>query len=117
MRPRLLHRGMTVLDAGGAVLGRVEGSFPLDGGGEADLAVVRLRRFGESMKLLPVSAARYDAGAVQLPVTAARVDDAPSYDPARGAADQAAHARFFWGEHAGDDAGRLGYARLAALRD
>ncbi len=108
---------MPVLDADGAVVGRVEGAFPLDGGGDADLVVVRLRRFGEYMKLLPASAARHDDGTVQLPVTASRVEEAPPYDPARGAAEQAAHARHFWRDHAGDEAGRLGFARLAALRD
>lgn len=99
------------------MLGRIEGSFPLDGGGESALAIVRLRRFGEYLKLLPVSAARYDDGCVWLPITAARVDDAPPYDPARATAGQAAEARFFWGEHVGGHAGRLGFARLAALRD
>lgn len=117
MRLTSLKRGVQVLDSDSRVVGRVEGTWPDDGGGEPDFAVVRIRRFGGEHKLLPVRAARFSEAAVQVPYSATHIDDAPSFDPDRRGYDQAARARSFWGEHADDDAGRLGYERLAALRD
>ena len=114
--PRL-HRGLIVLDAQARVVGRVEGSFPLDGGNDPDFAVVRMRRFGSDKKLLPVGAARVHPGAIQVPYSADRIADAPVYDDTRAHYDQAAWARSYWGEHADDDVARLGYRRMAALRD
>ena len=112
-----LKRGTLVLDAQTTVVGRVEGTFPLDGGNDPDFAIVRVRRFGGEKKLLPIAAARFHPGALQVPYSSARIADAPVYDDSRGHYDQAAYARSFWGEHADDDAARLGYSRLVALRD
>jgi hypothetical protein len=112
-----LKRGLIVLDAQARVVGRVEGTFPLDGGNDPDFAIVRIRRFGGEKKLLPIGAARVHPGAVQVPYSSEHISEAPEYDDSRAHYDQAAHARSFWGEHADDDASRLGYRRLAALRD
>lgn len=112
-----LQRGLIVLDAQARVVGRVEGTFPLDGGYDPDFAIVRIRRFGGEKKLLPVRAARVHPGAVQVPYSSERIADAPVYDDDRAHRDQAAWARSYWGEHADDDARRLGYDRLVTLRD
>ena len=117
MRLSPLKRGLPVLDSGARVVGRVEGTWPDDGSGDPDYAVVRIRRFGGEHKLLPVRAARFLPSALQVPFSASHIDDAPAFDPDRRGHEQAARARSFWGEHAGDEAGRLGYARLVALRD
>lgn len=114
MRLPRLSRGLAVLSSDAEVVGQVEGTCPLDGGGEATFAVVRMRRFGGGRKLLPVAAARFHLGVVQLPFPSIRIDEAPAFQEHRPPYDQIAHARGFWGEQAGDDAGRLGYGRLAA---
>ncbi len=112
-----LQRGTAVLDSTGHVVGTVIGSYPLDGGGDPEFAIVRGRRFGGGTKLLPVAAAKSHPGALQLPFSASRIGEAPEFDRGGPHASQAAHARTFWGEHVGDEARRLGFRRLAALRD
>ncbi len=117
MHTTRLQRGTLVLDAQAQVVGRVEGTFPLDGGNDPDFAIVRLRRFGGEKRLLPIAAARWLPTAIQVPYSSAHISDAPSYEADRAHYDQAAYARSYWGEHADDDAARLGYRRLVALRD
>ena len=51
--------GLEVADVNGGVLGQVVDTYPFDGGGELEMIVLRLRRFGER-RMLPVSELRLD---------------------------------------------------------
>jgi len=105
-------RGMPVLDSGSLVIGRVEAVV-----GDDELALVRVRRFGAGLRLLPVSAAEVEDGVVRVPFTSVQAEDAPVYERDQPLAPQADHARAHWGEHAAIDARGLGFRRLAAARD
>ena len=60
MRSLRMHLlGLEVTDAGGVALGQVVDTYPFDGGGEMEMIVLRLRRFGER-RMLPVSQLRLD---------------------------------------------------------
>ena len=53
--------GLEVTDASGVTLGQVVDTYPFDGGGELEMIVLRLRRFGER-RMLPVSDLRLEYG-------------------------------------------------------
>ena len=61
--------GLEVTDANGTTLGQVVDTYPFDGGGELEMIVLRLRRFGER-RMLPVSELRLDGGRLVAPVHA-----------------------------------------------
>src|SRR6185437_7698316 len=67
MRTLRMHfLGIEVADCSGAVLGSVVDTYPFDGGGELEMVVLRLRRFGER-RMLPVSELRIEDGRIVVP--------------------------------------------------
>ena len=58
MRTLRMHLlGLDVADVYGRSLGQVVDTYPFDGGGELEMVVLRLRRFGER-RMLPASELR-----------------------------------------------------------
>jgi hypothetical protein len=87
--------GLTVVDIAGNIAGRVEDTYPYDGG-HYEFAVVRLGgRFGEC-RLVPLDGSlRYDQ-TLQVPYSFAEMEAAPSTERARFGRDQADAARAYW---------------------
>ena len=56
--------GLDVADSSGSALGSVVDTYPFDGGGELEMIVLRLRRFGER-RMLPVSELRLHEGRLE----------------------------------------------------
>lgn len=104
--------GLLLVDSLEDSLGRVDGTWPLDGGGEPEFAIVRTGRFGEA-RLIPLGNARIVDGLLQVPFTKAEVEDAPSLDTGRYLRDQVDEARAYW--TLGSDYNRLGYDRAARM--
>src|SRR5215217_497448 len=83
MRTLRMHLlGLDVTDANGTTLGHVVDTYPFDGGGELEMIVVRLRRFGER-RMLPVSELRLDGGRLVAPFTRRQIEDSPILDGRR----------------------------------
>ncbi len=80
LRMQLL--GLDVDDANGYALGRVVDTYPFDGGGELEMVVLRLRRFGER-RMLPVSELRLQDGRLVAPFTRRQIEDSPVLDGRR----------------------------------
>lgn len=71
-------RGREVVACDGAVIGNVADTWPLDGGGEPELILVRLGRRFPQQRYLPLEHARLRPdGRVQVPYEKWLVDDAP----------------------------------------
>jgi hypothetical protein len=88
--------GLTVSDHQGGVLGRVIDTWPFDGGGEPELAVVRMGRLGQR-RMVPVSELRLFAGGLRLPFTRWQVEDSPPYGEDRHTMDDDPHcAASYW---------------------
>jgi hypothetical protein len=92
---RTAYLGRDVVDASGNVLGRVVDTYPFDGGGELDMVVVRLRRFGER-RMLPVSDLRLEDGRLISPFSRFQIEDAPELGEGRHAADDPWRAKTYW---------------------
>jgi hypothetical protein len=69
--------GEMVSDWRGDELGRVIDTWPYDGGGEPELAVVRLGRLGER-RMVPVSELQLVGASLRLPYERYQVEDSPS---------------------------------------
>ena len=83
MRTLRMHLlGLDVTDAHGTSLGQVVDTYPFDGGGELEMIVLRLRRFGER-RMLPVSELRLDEGRLVAPFTRRQIEDSPVLDGRR----------------------------------
>jgi len=113
IRGRLL--GKTVADRMGAVVGRVEDTYPFDGG-EPEFAVVRTGRFGQR-HMVPLHTMKLDGEVLVVPFSRLDLEESPVVDGARFARDQADYARAYWNTHELVDARWLGFGRVAALRD
>jgi hypothetical protein len=88
--------GLTVSDYQGDVLGRVIDTWPFDGGGEPELAVVRMGRLGQR-RMVPVDALRLFGGELRLPYARWQVEDSPPYGEDRHTIDDDPHcAASYW---------------------
>ena len=59
MRTLRMHLlGIEVADATGTSLGSIVDTYPFDGGGELEMVVLRMRRFGDR-RMLPISELRF----------------------------------------------------------
>jgi len=93
LRTHLL--GHEVVDAGGATVGEVVDTYPFDGGGELEMVVVRLRRFGER-RMLPVSELRMEGHRLVAPFTLHQVEDSPPLSTGRHADEDPWRAKTYW---------------------
>jgi hypothetical protein len=96
LRVRLL--GLEVTDAGGVALGRVVDTYPFDGGGEMEMIVLRLRRFGER-RMLPVSQLRLDDDRLIAPFSRMQIEDSPALSSRRFADEDPSRAKAYWNYH------------------
>jgi hypothetical protein len=92
---RTHYLGRDVTDAAGIVLGQVVDTYPFDGGGELDMVVVRLRRFGER-RMLPAHELRLEQGRLIAPFTRMQVEDSPDLGEGRHAADDPWRSKTYW---------------------
>ena len=93
LRTHLL--GHEVVDADGATVGQVVDTYPFDGGGELEMVVVRLHRFGER-RMLPVSELRLEGQRLVAPFTHHQVEDSPSLSSGRHADEDPWRAKTYW---------------------
>src|SRR4051812_50004863 len=88
--------GQTISDWQGDVLGRVIDTWPFDGGGEPELAVVRMGRLGQR-RMVPISELIVVAGELRLPFARYQVEDSPPYGEDRHTLDDDPHcAASYW---------------------
>jgi hypothetical protein len=92
---RTHYLGLDVADSSGRLLGTVVDTYPFDGGGELDMVVVRLRRFGER-RMLPVDDLRVQNGRLMAPFTRMQIEDSPDLGEGRHAADDPWRAKTYW---------------------
>jgi len=76
-------RGLDVVGADGRVIGDVADTWPLDGGGEVALLLVRVGSRFRRHRYLPLAAAEVDGGRLRVPFAAWEIDDAPAADDRR----------------------------------
>ena len=96
MRTLRMHLlGLEVADVNGRTLGQVVDTYPFDGGGELEMVVLRLRRFGER-RMLPVSELRMDDGRLVVPFTRHQVEDSPGLSTGRHADEDPWRAKTYW---------------------
>jgi hypothetical protein len=70
--------GLMVTDWQGERLGRVIDTWPFDGGGEPELAVIRIGRLGER-RMVPVDQLVFLGTECRLPFVRWQVEDSPPY--------------------------------------
>ena len=87
--------GIEVADCSGAVLGSVVDTYPFDGGGELEMVVLRLRRFGER-RMLPVSELRFHEGRLVSPYSRHQIEDSPGMSTGRHADEDPWRAKTYW---------------------
>ena len=87
--------GLAVADHEGGPLGTVVDTYPFDGGGEPELAVVRLNRLGER-RMVPVAGLRSISGGLLLPYRRWQVEDSPALGESRHSADDPERAKSYW---------------------
>jgi hypothetical protein len=87
--------GLEVADVNGGVLGQVVDTYPFDGGGELEMVVLRLRRFGER-RMLPVSELRLDGGRLVAPFTRVQIEDSPILSSGRHADEDPWRSKTYW---------------------
>ena len=87
--------GLGVMDCSGEAIGQVVDTWPDDGGGEVELVVVRLLRFGER-RMLPVDGASVVGRWLQAPYTRTQIEDAPAPDGGVHRADDPYRAMYYW---------------------
>lgn len=96
MRTLRMHLlGLDVADVDGRIMGQVVDTYPFDGGGELEMVVVRLRRFGER-RMLPVSELRLGDGRITVPFTHQQVEDSPGLSTGRHADEDPWRAKTYW---------------------
>jgi hypothetical protein len=80
--PRL--RGLDVVDADGSYVGVASDTWPLDGGGEPELVLVKVGRRFPRLRYLPLKRARIEpSGRIRLNATLSEIEDAPNAEDAR----------------------------------
>ena len=88
--------GLTVSDCQGKVVGRVIDTWPFDGGGEPEMAIVRLGRVG-ARRMVPVSALRKFGDVLALDYARWQVEDSPPCGESRHTFDDDPHyALSYW---------------------
>src|SRR3954470_22577774 len=88
--------GQAVSDWRGEVLGRVIDTWPFDGGGEPELAVLRMGRLGQR-RMVPVDALQLTLAGLRLPYERWQVEDSPPYGENRHTMDDDPHfAASYW---------------------
>lgn len=92
---RLNLLGLEIADADGAPLGHVVDTYPFDGGGELELIVLRMRRFGER-RMLPIEELRVESGRLMAPYSRMQVEDSPALSTSRHAEDDPYRAKAYW---------------------
>ena len=92
---RMSLLGLEIADVGGNPVGHVVDTYPYDGGGELELVVVRLRRFGER-RMLPSSELRLVGGCLVAPFTRMQIEDSPGPSCGRHAAEDPYRAKDYW---------------------
>ena len=95
----LSHRhtllGQLLVDRDDRAIGRIDGTWPLDGGGEPEFALVRIGRFGES-RLVPLSGSEVVDGLLQVPFSRREVEDGPALAMGRFLHDQVDRTRAYY---------------------
>jgi hypothetical protein len=88
--------GLMVTDCQGEELGRVIDTWPFDGGGEPELAVVRMGRLG-GRRMVPVDAMQHLGAELWLPYHRFQVEDSPPFGENRHTLDDDPHcAASYW---------------------
>ena len=87
--------GLEVTDAAGAALGQVVDTYPFDGGGEMEMIVLRLRRFGER-RMLPVSQLRLDDDRLIAPFSRMQIEDSPALSSGRHVDEDPWRSKTYW---------------------
>ena len=87
--------GIEVADCSGAVLGSVVDTYPFDGGGELEMVILRLRRFGER-RMLPIDELRLHDGRLLAPFTRYQIEDSPGLSTGRHADEDPWRAKTYW---------------------
>src|SRR3954454_25375287 len=96
MRTLRMHLlGIEVADSSGSVLGSVVDTYPFDGGGELEMIVLRLRRFGER-RMLPVSELRIEHGRIVVPFSQHQGEDSRGLTTARHADEDPWRSKTYW---------------------
>ena len=95
MRTRSVLLGLTISDHEGGELGTVVDTWPFDGGGEPELAVLRLGRMGDR-RMVPVADLLRFAGRLRLPYDRWQVEDSPAFHEGRYGADDPYRALSYW---------------------
>src|SRR3954469_10692750 len=96
MRTLRMHLlGIAVADSSGSVLGSVVDTYPFDGGGELEMVVLRLRRFGER-RFLPVSEMLRKDGRLYAPYSKRQIEDSPALSTGRHADEDPWRAKTYW---------------------
>jgi hypothetical protein len=96
MRTLRMHLlGLDVADVNGHSLGQVVDTYPFDGGGELEMVVLRLRRFGER-RMLPVSELRLESGRIVVPFSRHQVEDSPGLSTGRYVDEDPWRSKTYW---------------------
>jgi sporulation protein YlmC with PRC-barrel domain len=99
--------GRSIFDISGEHVGRVAETWPYDGGGEVEMAVVRMPRLGES-RLLPVATLRLrEDGDLVTPYSRWQVEDSPALEEGRHALAAEERAVSYWSWEEPDLAGTV----------
>ena len=87
---------MDVFDADGVLIGKAADTWPLDGGGEAELVLVKVGARFPRMRYLPLKRARFvPSGGLRVNATRLEIEDAPSAEDCRWG-DPASVAKAHW---------------------
>ena len=87
--------GLEVTDASGAALGQVVDTYPFDGGGELEMIVLRLRRFGER-RMLPVAQLRLNGDRLIAPFSRVQIEDSPALSSGRHVDEDPWRSKTYW---------------------
>jgi hypothetical protein len=87
--------GRRVSDPQGQPVGTVVDTWPFDGGGEVELAVVRLGRLGER-RMLPIATLHSDGRGLRTPYARWQVEDSPPLEEGRHAVEEIERAMSYW---------------------
>jgi hypothetical protein len=87
--------GLTVSDREGGELGTVVDTWPFDGGGEPELAVLRLGRMGDR-RMVPVAELRLFGAGLRIPYERWQVEDSPSLGESRYSGEDPHRALSYW---------------------
>jgi hypothetical protein len=88
--------GRTISDWQGEAVGQVIDTWPFDGGGEPELAVIRLGRLGQR-RMVPVEALRFVGVSLRLPFERWQIEDSPRIGEDRHTVDDDPYtAQSYW---------------------